>query len=56
MKNLPSYNRLHELFEYRDGALYYKNDLYDCLGRLTRTKKGSRAGGLHPLGYRKNAS
>lgn len=53
MKILPSYERLHELFEYRDGALYYKNDLYDSLGRMTSIKKGSRAGGLHPLGYRK---
>lgn len=53
MKKLPSYERLHELFEYKDGALFYKNDLLDILGRKTKIVKGTRAGGLHPLGYRK---
>lgn len=48
---LPSYERLHELFEYRDGWLYYKNDVCDKKGRKTKVTKGSKAGGIHPLGY-----
>ena len=50
---LPSFERLHELFEYKDGELRYKNDLYDSKGRKTKIVSGTRAGGLHPLGYRK---
>lgn len=53
MKPLPSSERLHELFEYRDGCLFYKNDLHNSLGRKTKIVAGTRAGGLHPLGYRK---
>lgn len=53
MKPLPSTERLHELFEYRDGCLFYKNDLRDSLGRKTKITAGTRAGSLHPLGYRK---
>lgn len=52
-KVLPTYERLHELFEYKNGCLFYKNDLYDSLGRATAIKKGFKAGSLHPLGYRK---
>jgi hypothetical protein len=48
---LPSYARLHELFEYRDGWLFYKNDVYTKTGRLTKVKKGTKAGGIHPYGY-----
>jgi hypothetical protein len=51
MKRLPSFDRLHELFEYKEGYLYYKNDLLDTLGRKTKITKGSKAGGIHPLGY-----
>jgi hypothetical protein len=48
---LPSYERLHKLFEYRDGWLYYKNDVCDKKGRKTKVTQGSKAGSLHPLGY-----
>jgi hypothetical protein len=48
---LPSYARLHELFEYRDGCLFYKNDVYTKDGKLTKIVKGTKAGGVHPLGY-----
>lgn len=50
---IPTFDRLHELFEYKDGMLFYKNDLLDSLGRKTKIVKGTRAGSLHPLGYRK---
>jgi hypothetical protein len=48
---LPSYARLHELFEYRDGWLFYKNDVYTKVGVLTKITKGTKAGGVHPFGY-----
>lgn len=51
MQALPSYARLHELFEYRDGELFYKNDIYTKGGKLTKVKKSAKAGGVHPLGY-----
>ena len=50
---LPSIERLHELFEYKDGALFYKKDLHNSLGKKTKIVAGTCAGGLHPLGYRK---
>lgn len=35
---LPAYERLHEVFDYKDGQLF-------------RKKTGELAGGVHPLGY-----
>ena len=37
---------LHEMFEYRDGALYWKRR------KWADTKAGKRAGSIHPSGYR----
>ena len=39
-------NILHEMFEYRDGALYWKKR------KWADKKVGKRAGWLHPEGYR----
>lgn len=51
MQVIPSHARLHDLFEYRNGWLYYKNDLCDKKGRKTKIAKSTKAGGIHPLGY-----
>ena len=39
-------NILHEMFEYRDGALYWKKR------KWANTKVGKRAGFVNPCGYR----
>jgi hypothetical protein len=44
---LPSYARLHELFEYRDGDLYWKK----LSSSLSRTKVGKKAGMVGTRGY-----
>ena len=43
---MPTQQQLHEMFEYRDGALYWKV----CLNN--RVAVGSRAGTPHNVGYR----
>ena len=45
--SVPKASILHKLFTYKDGALYWKNDI----GR-GKTKAGDRAGYLDSQGYR----
>ena len=52
-KKLPTYERLHEIFEYKNGMLFFSGKDFDSLGRNRRYLAGKRAGSLHPLGYRK---
>jgi len=42
---IPSQNELHELFEYRDGELFYK------ISPLPKIKVGDKAGSVNNLGY-----
>ena len=50
---IPSYEKLHSLFEYRDGMLFHKAGKTDSMGRSIDYLAGERAGTLHPFGYRK---
>jgi hypothetical protein len=50
---MPSYEKLHSLFEYKDGMLFHKAGKSDSMGRSMNHLAGQKAGTLHPLGYRK---
>jgi hypothetical protein len=47
MQAIPSHARLHDLFEYRDGDLYWKK----LSSSLSRSKVGSKAGTWATHGY-----
>jgi hypothetical protein len=53
IKELPSYERLHEIFFYEDGKLFWREKNLDSIGRRNGMKNKKRAGSLHPFGYRK---